>query len=303
MSILVVGSVALDTIKTPFGEAQDLLGGSATYFSIAASLFDRVNLVAVIGKDLPFDKLEVLKSRNIDLKGLQVEEGKTFRWGAEYQYDLNVRQTTLLELNVFEHFDPKIPHEYVDSEYVFLANIDPDLQSNVLGQVRSPKLVVCDTINFWIEHKMDSLISLLGKVDILVLNDSEARELSTKPNLQQACKWIKEKGPQTVVIKKGEHGLLMMAEDRYFGAPAYPLEEIFDPTGAGDAFAGGFLGYLARSGSLDGKHLRCAAIYGSVLASFCVEKFGVQRLVEIDQEDLQQRFRDFKHLTHFEVVE
>lgn len=301
MSILVIGSVALDTIKTPFGQAVDTLGGSATYFSLAASFFDRVNLVAVIGKDLPSDKLDVLKKRDIDLKGLQVEEGKTFRWGAEYQYDLNIRQTTLLELNVFKDFNPKIPKEYADSEYIFLANIDPDLQSSVLGQVRSPKLVVGDTINFWIENKKNSLINLLGKLDILVLNDSEARELSGKSNLQQASRWIKEKGPGIVVIKKGEHGFLMMA-DKYFAAPAYPLEEVFDPTGAGDAFAGGFLGYLARSGSLDEPHLRCAAIYGSVIASFCVEKFGVQRLVEIDQKDLKQRFQDFKRLTHFEVV-
>ena len=299
MSILVVGSVAMDTIKTPFGEAQDLLGGSATYFSIAASLFDRVNLVGVVGKDMPEDRLQVLGSRDIDLSGLLLKDGLTFRWEGEYQEDLNTRRTINLQLNVFEGFKPRIPEDFAASPYVFLANMDPDIQMDVLGQVTSPRLVACDTIDFWIETKRGPFLELLKKVDILILNEQEARALSGELNLPLAIRWISERGPRMVVVKKGAHGVLMFANESYFATPAYPLEKVFDPTGAGDSFAGGFLGYLARKGTIDEESLRLAVVYGSVLASFCVEDFGVERLAQVEPDQMEARFNDFKELARF----
>lgn len=299
MSILVVGSVAMDSIKTPFGEAQDLLGGSATYFSIAASLFDRVNLVAVVGKDMPEDRLKVLGSRDIDLSGLLLKDGLTFRWEGEYQDDLNTRRTVNLQLNVFEGFKPRIPEGFTASPYVFLANMDPDIQMDVLGQVTSPKLVACDTIDFWIETKRGPFLELLKKVDILILNEEEARALSGELNLPLAIRWIGERGPRMVVVKKGAHGVLMNACGSYFAIPAYPLEKVFDPTGAGDSFAGGFLGYLARKGTIDEESLRLAVVYGSVLASFCVEDFGVERLAQVEPDQMEARFNEFKKLARF----
>lgn len=299
MSILVVGSVAMDTIKTPFGEAQDLLGGSATYFSIAASLFDRVNLVAVVGKDMPEDMLKVLGSRDIDLSGLVVKDGLTFRWGGEYQDDLNTRRTINLQLNVFEGFKPRVPEDFTASPYVFLANMDPEIQMDVLRQVTSPKLIACDTIDFWIETKRDPFLELLKKVDILFLNEEEARALSGELNPPLAIRRISERGPRMVVVKKGAHGVLMLAGGSYFATTAYPLEKVLDPTGAGDSFAGGFLGYLARKGTIDEESLRLAVVYGSVLASFCVEDFGVERLAQVEPDQMEARFNDFKELTRF----
>ncbi len=299
MSILVVGSVAMDSIKTPFGEAQDLLGGSATYFSIAASLFDRVNLVAVVGRDMPEDRLKVLGSRDIDLSGLVLKDGLTFRWEGEYQDDLNIRRTINLQLNVFEGFKPRVPEDFAASPYVFLANMDPDIQMDVLRQVTSPRLVACDTIDFWIETKRGPFLELLKKVDILILNEEEARALSGELNLPLAIRWISERGPRMVVVKKGAHGVLMFAGGSYFATPAYPLEKVFDPTGAGDSFAGGFLGYLARKGTIDEESLRLAVVYGSVLASFCVEDFGVERLAQVDQDQMEARFNDFRELARF----
>jgi sugar/nucleoside kinase (ribokinase family) len=302
MSILVVGSVAYDTVETPFGRAEKVLGGSASFFSVAAAFFAPVNLVAVVGDDFSEKAMSALRDRPIDLEGLERTAGKTFHWQGKYSYDLNARETVCTDLNVFEFFKPRIPDRYRRSEHVFLGNIDPVLQRQVLDQVERPRLVACDTMNFWISGKPEELRRTLAAVDILLINDAEARQLSGEWNVVKAARAIRAMGPHTLVIKKGEHGVLMFSEEGSFAAPAYPLEEVFDPTGAGDTFAGGFLGYLAGSPKMDEAALRRAIIMGSTLASFCVEAFSLDRLLTLTREEIDARYRLFKRLTHFEEV-
>lgn len=300
MSLLVVGSVAFDSVKTPFGEVDEVLGGSATYFSTAASYFTDVNLVAVIGEDFPEEHVEFLSGRSINVEGLSRVPGRTFRWRGEYSYQLNEAKTLETQLNVFKEFRPTLPASYQDAEFVFLANIDPDLQRDVLTQVKSPKLVACDTMNFWIEGKRESLIETLKAVDILIINDGEARELAGEVNLVKAAKKIISLGPLTLVIKQGEYGALMFTQHSVFSAPAYPLEEVFDPTGAGDSFAGGFMGFLSKCGSVDDTNIRKAVIYGSAMASINVEAFSLNRMRHLTQEDIHNRYQAFKALTFFD---
>jgi len=302
MSILVVGSVAYDTVETPFGRAEKVLGGSASFFSVAASFFTPVNLVAVVGDDFSEKAMSAFQGRPVDLEGLERTAGKTFHWQGKYSYDLNSRETVCTDLNVFEFFKPRIPDRYRRSEHVFLGNIDPVLQRQVLDQVDRPRLVACDTMNFWISGKPEELKRTLAAVDILLINDAEARQLSGEWNIVKAARAIRAMGPHTLVIKKGEHGVLMFSEEGSFAAPAYPLEEVFDPTGAGDTFAGGFLGYLAGSPTLDEAALRRAVIMGSTLASFCVEAFSLDRLLTLSRPEIDARYRLFKRLTHFEEV-
>jgi sugar/nucleoside kinase (ribokinase family) len=302
MSILVVGSVAYDTVETPFGRAEKVLGGSASFFSVAASFFAPVNLVAVVGDDFSAKALSAFEGRPIDLEGLERTAGKTFHWQGKYSYDLNSRETICTDLNVFEFFKPRIPDRYRRSEHVFLGNIDPVLQRQVLDQVERPRLVVCDTMNFWISGKPEEVRRTLAAVDILLINDAEARQLSGEWNVVKAARAIRAMGPRTLVIKKGEHGVLMFSEEGSFAAPAYPLEEVFDPTGAGDTFAGGFLGSLAGSAKVDEAALRRAVIMGSTLASFCVEAFSLDRLLTLSRPEIDARYRLFKRLTHFEEV-
>lgn len=300
MSLLVVGSVALDSVKTPFGQVEEALGGSATYFSVAASYFSEVNLVAVVGSDFPDEHLELLRERSVDLEGLQRVEGKSFRWRGEYGYDLNEARTLETQLNVFQSFKPIIPEKYRDAKYVFLANIDPDLQRDVLDQVRNPDLVACDTMNFWIEGKPDSLKETLKRVDILIINESEVRELAKEANIVKAAKTILSWGPNTLIIKRGEYGALRFSNHEIFSAPGFPLELVYDPTGAGDSFAGGFMGYLANVKELSEVHIRRAIIFGSTMASFDVEDFSLNRLKELTLPEIEKRFRAFKGLAHFE---
>ena len=302
MSILVVGSVAFDSVETPFGKADNVLGGSATYFSTAASYFSEVKLVAVVGEDFPDEHIDFLKSKGVDVDGLQKMQGKTFRWEGRYDYDLNEAHTLATHLNVFEKFQPEVPEAYRKSSYVFLANIDPDIQWNVLEQVEKPKFVACDTMNFWIEGKPEALKKLLSKVDLFVLNEGEAREFAEEPNLIKASKKILSYGPKTVIIKRGEYGALMFNGGTIFSAPAYPLESIFDPTGAGDSFAGGLMGYLANTDDTSESNIRQAIIFGSVMASFNVEDFSLNRLKTLTLKEIQERYRQFKQLTHFEDI-
>jgi sugar/nucleoside kinase (ribokinase family) len=302
VSILVVGSVAYDTVETPFGRAEKVLGGSASFFAVAASFFTPVSLVAVVGDDFSPRALAAFEGRTIDLEGLERTPGKTFHWQGKYSYDLNARETICTDLNVFEFFKPRIPDRYRRSEHVFLGNIDPLLQRQVLDQVERPRLVACDTMNFWISGKPDELRRTLSAVDILLINDAEARQLSGEWNVVKAARAIRAMGPRTLVIKKGEHGVLMFSEEGSFAAPAYPLEEVFDPTGAGDTFAGGFLGYLAGSPTIDEAALRRAVIMGSTLASFCVEAFSLDRLLTLSRPEIDARYRLFKRLTSFEEV-
>ena len=300
MSLLVVGSIALDTVETPYGNRNDSLGGSALYFSAAASFFTPVNVVGVVGSDFDQSKISFLKKRRVNLDGLYVESGDTFRWGGRYHRDLNQRDTLFTYLNVFENFQPKIPAQYKKADYVFLANIDPELQLQVLEQIDKPKLVVLDTMNFWISGKRRTLDEVIKRCDILILNDEETRELTDEPNLITAIKKLsKTEGPHTFIIKKGEHGALLYHNDSFFFAPAFPLEKAVDPTGAGDSFAGGFLGYIARQDSMDDVTLRKAIIYGSAIASFNVEDFSFDRLVHLQMEELEERFKAFKKLTSF----
>ncbi len=302
MSLLVVGSLALDTIETPFGKAEEVLGGSSVYISVSASYFvEPVRLVGVVGSDFPKSAIEFLKSKNIDLTGLQIIDiGKTFRWGGKYHYDLNVRDTVYTHLNVFEHFKPVIPESYKKSSYVCLGNIDPTLQQCVIEQIQNPRLVIGDTMNFWINGKRKELQKAIEMMDVLVLNDSEARLLSNEPNLIRAAKIIMKMGPRIVIIKKGEHGALLITEKTIFSAPAYPLENINDPTGAGDAFAGGFIGWIAKTDDLSEENLKCAVIYGSTLASFCVEMFSIDRIKDLSHLEIKDRFLEFRALSHFE---
>ena len=300
MSLLVVGSVAFDSVKTPFGEADEVLGGSGTYFSTSASYFTDVALVAVVGTDFPEKHLTFLKSRKIDIEGIEKIEGKTFRWKGEYGYELNEAKTLDTQLNVFQSFKPKLPESYKDKKIVFLANIDPDLQREVLKQVKEPAIVACDTMNFWIEGKKDSLLETLRMVDILLINDGEARELSGEPNLVKAASKILSFGPKTLIIKRGEYGALMFKGGRIFSAPAYPLESVFDPTGAGDSFAGGFMGYLSNTMNFDEANIRKAIIFGSVMASYNVESFSLDKIKSLEYSEIESRYNEFKRLTHFE---
>jgi sugar/nucleoside kinase (ribokinase family) len=302
MSILVVGSVAYDTVETPFGRAEKVLGGSASFFSVAAAFFAPVNLVAVVGDDFSPQAMAAFQGRPIDLEGLERTAGKTFHWQGKYSFDLNARETICTDLNVFEFFKPRIPDRYRRSDHVFLGNIDPVLQRQVLDQVERPRLVACDTMNFWISGKPEELRRTLAAVDILLINDAEARQLSGEWNVVKAARAIRAMGPRTLVIKKGEHGVLMFSEEGSFAAPAYPLEEVFDPTGAGDTFAGGFLGYLAGAPKVDEAALRRAVVMGSTLASFCVEAFSLDRLLTLSRPEIDARYRLFKRLTHFEEV-
>jgi sugar/nucleoside kinase (ribokinase family) len=299
MSILVVGSVALDSVKTPFGEREEVLGGSAVFFGVAASFFSEVRISAVVGEDFPHRHLDFLASRGIDLEGLQRRPGRTFRWKGYYDYDLNDAHTLDTQLNVFQDFQPELPESYRDSEFVFLANIDPVLQRRVLEQVRSPRLVLCDTMNYWIENRREELLKTIGMVDIMLLNDAEARQLTGEPNLIQAGRSILKMGPRRVIIKKGEHGVLMLGPDSFFSLTAYPLEYVFDPTGAGDSFGGGFLGSLSRYEEFGEEELRRSVVYGSVMASFNVESFSCDRLGELTREDVEKRFREFMMMTRF----
>jgi sugar/nucleoside kinase (ribokinase family) len=300
MSVLVVGSVALDSVETPFGKAEDVLGGSANFFAASASHLTKVSVVGVIGSDYPIEKLEPLKKRGVDFSGLERAEGPSFRWRGRYRHDLNSAETLETHLGVFSHFSPKIPEKLRSSPYVFLANIDPRLQLDVLQQVQKPKLVACDTMNFWIQSRRADVLNLLGHVDLMTLNDAEARQLTEKANLVQAAQWIMARGPRHVIIKKGEHGAFMFTEKSIFFAPAFPLENVFDPTGAGDAFAGGFIGYLASTGDLSDANMRRAVIYGSVMGSFAVEQFSIERLMTVTRADIDQRMREMRRLVAFE---
>ncbi len=300
MSILVVGSVAFDSVKTPFGVADEVLGGSGSYFSTSASFFADVSLVAVVGEDFPDEHVETLSSKGIDLKGLKKVPGKTFRWKGYYEYDLNQAHTLDTQLNVFSDFDPVLPEGYSDLPYVFLANIDPELQMKVLDQVKSPKLVACDTMNFWIEGKPDKLREMLKRVDLCIINEGEARQFSGESSLVKAARHIMDLGPTTLIVKRGEYGALMFSADSVFSAPAYPLEDIFDPTGAGDTFAGGVMGYIANTGDISEDGIRKAIICGSVMASFNVEAFSLERLNTLSMDEVHSRYREFKRLTHFE---
>jgi len=301
--LLVVGSVALDTVKTPFGEEADVLGGSATYFSTAASFFTSVALIAVVGDDFPLRHIAFLRSRGIDLTGLEQRSGATFRWKGEYTHQLNEAHTLDTQLNVFETFRPKIPESYRSPDVLFLGNIDPELQLDVLQKVERPALVACDTMNFWIHGKRGALWRVLEKVDVLIINDGEARALGEDSNLVRVAKLVLSRGPKHLIIKRGEYGVLMFNEQQVFGAPAFPLEDVRDPTGAGDTFAGGFLGYLAATGNRSPEALKQAIIFGSVMASFTVEAFSLDRLRILDYKEIQTRFREFKRLTHFEDIQ
>jgi sugar/nucleoside kinase (ribokinase family) len=301
VGLLVVGSLALDSVATPFDKVEEALGGSATFISLASSYFTNpVNLVGVVGEDFPKRYIELLAKHEIDLAGLQVVPGKTFRWSGKYHYDLNMRDTLLTELNVFEKFDPVIPEKFRTSEYVCLGNIDPVLQMKVLDQMLNPQFVVCDTMNYWIEGRKPELIKLLKKVSVLIINDSEARLLADEPNLVKAAKMIRAMGPHILIIKKGEHGALLFMENTVFSAPAYPMEMIFDPTGAGDTFAGGFIGYLHKTNDLSPENMKCAVIYGSTMASFCVEQFSTGGLEQLTYPKIKERFREFLKLSRFD---
>ena len=299
MSILVVGTVAFDSIETPSGSAERVLGGSASYFAVAASFFAPVQIVGVVGEDFPKEYLDLFTHRGIDLKGVRREVGATFHWRGRYHEDLNVRDTVELHLNVLSGFVPRLPEPYRDSEYVFLGNIDPQMQLQVLDQLRSFRLVACDTMDHWIQGSDRELRRVLGRIEMLVINDSEARLLSGEHNIVRAARSILKMGPKTVLIKRGEYGVLQFSDSAVFAVPAYPLEEVFDPTGAGDSFAGGFLGQLARSGDQSQGGLRRAIVYGSVVASFAVEDFGLKRLNSLSRDEIEERYRRFVKLTDF----
>jgi len=302
MSLLVVGSIAFDSVKTPFGKVEEAIGGSAVYFSLSAGFFNDINLVAVVGKDFPEHEIAFLNTRNVDTQGLQKVDGKTFRWKGEYSFELNEAHTLETHLNVFENFTPEIPDSYRDAEYVFLANIDPELQWSLLQQVKSPDFVGMDTMNFWIGRKREALMEVLKKVNILTINDGEARQLTEEANLVKAARKILSYGPKILIIKRGEYGALMFNGASIFSAPAYPLETVFDPTGAGDSFAGGFMGYLSNVQNVNEETLRRAMIFGSVMASFNVEDFSINRLRSLKYKEIERRFRMFKDLTHFEDI-
>ncbi|MCH4822375.1 PfkB family carbohydrate kinase [Gramella lutea] len=301
--LLIVGTVAFDAIETPFGKTDKILGGAATYIGLSASNFDVESaVVSVVGEDFPNEYMELLKKNNINIEGVEVVEGgKTFFWSGKYHNDLNTRDTLDTQLNVLADFKPVVPESYKDSEFVMLGNLHPLVQLSVLEQVENPKLVVLDTMNFWMDNALEDLMKVIKKVDVITINDEEARQLSGEYSLVKAARKIEEMGPKYVVIKKGEHGALLFNQDKIFFAPALPLEEVFDPTGAGDTFAGGFIGYLARTGDVSFENMKSAIIYGSNLASFCVEKFGTERMQSLTGEQVNERLEEFKRLTQFET--
>jgi len=296
MSVLVVGSMAYDSVETPFAKIDDALGGSATFFSAATSYFAPVNLVAVVGEDFNFKDIDFLKQKNVDLSGLTTEPGKTFRWSGKYLDNMNDRETLDTQLNVFEKFNPVLPEKFKDSDYVFLANINPDLQYNVIQQVNRPKFVAMDTMNFWITGFLPDLKKTLSVVDALVINDSEVRLLSGENNIFKGARIIQDMGPKTLIIKKGEHGAILIHNNSYFTCPAIPVENLFDPTGAGDTFAGGFMGYLAMSNNINEDNLRRAIVVGTVMASFLVEDFSVNRIKNLTKTEIQQRIKTLLNL-------
>jgi sugar/nucleoside kinase (ribokinase family) len=299
--LLVVGSVALDTVETPFGKVQEALGGSATFFSYSASFFTRVRLVGPVGQDFPQEHIKLLADRGIDVSGLQVAPGRTFRWTGQYGYDLNDATTLDTQLNVLADFRPGLSPELRQAPFLFLANIDPVLQLDVLRQMAErPRLVALDTMNFWIQGKRDELLRVLAEVDLVTINDAEARQLAREPNLVKAARAIAAMGPKTVVVKRGEYGALMVLEGAFFYVPAFPLEAVWDPTGAGDTFAGGFMGYLAAQGRTDGAAMRRALVYGSVMASFAVEDFSLKRLLRLTPAEIDERYAAFQDLMKFD---
>ncbi len=296
-----MGSVALDTVETPFGSATEALGGSGVFFSSAAGPIHPVQLVGVVGDDYPVKQLEQLKSRGVDLSGVEKAKGESFRWKGKYSYDLQSRETLETRLGVFANFQPRIPENFRNAEWVFLGNIDPELQLSVLDQIRKPKLVACDTMNYWISSKRDVLLQLLRHIDVLMVNDSEARELSGDWNIYRASRWIMDRGPKMVIIKQGPYGAVLAEPKSIFYVPAFPLESVFDPTGAGDAFAGGFMAHLARSGDASPASLKRAMVFGSTMGSFAVEDFSINRLLKVTAADIATRARSFRDLVHFDV--
>lgn len=304
MSILIVGTVAFDAIETPFGKRDKIVGGAATYISLSASFFSKnLNLVSVVGDDFPRDAIQTLEKHNVNTKGLQIKEGeKTFFWSGKYHNDMNTRDTIETQLNVLETFDPIVPEEYQNSEFLMLGNLMPSIQKKVLAQMKKrPKLVVLDTMNFWMDFFLEDLKEALKEVDVLTINDEEARQLSGEYSLVKAAKKILETGPNCLVIKKGEHGALLFNKEEVFFAPALPLEDVFDPTGAGDCFAGGFIGYLEKTKDISFENMKRAVIHGSVMASFCVEKFGTERIKELTHQDVENRLQEFIDLVQFDI--
>ncbi len=300
MKLVVVGSVALDTVETPFGRAEDALGGSATYFSLASRLFSPVGIVGVVGTDFPRSHVELLDAHRVDTRGLISAPGKTFRWIGRYDFDLNTAHTLDTQLNVFADFHPHLPESYRQADYLFLGNIAPELQLDVLNQVQRPKFIALDTMNFWISGKRESLTEVMKRVDAVLINEGEARQYANTYNLMQAARDIMSLGPKVVVIKKGEYGCVLFMKDCYFVTPAYPLETVKDPTGAGDSFAGAFMGYIARADNVSESTLRRAIVHGSVVASYTCEDFGVERLRTLDRNSITGRFGEFRRFTHFE---
>lgn len=304
MSLVIIGSVAFDAIETPFGKTDKIVGGAATYASISASyLFDDIKIVGVIGEDFGKENLNKITSKGIDIEGLQIKEGeKSFFWSGKYHNDMNSRDTLVTELNVLADFDPLIPDSYQDCQYLLLGNLTPQVQLQTLERFKNkPKLVVLDTMNFWMDIALDDLLSVLKKVDVLTINDEEARQLSGEYSLVKAANKILTMGPKYLIIKKGEHGALLFGEDQIFSAPALPLADVFDPTGAGDTFAGGFIGYLAKVGSITFNNMKNAVVFGSALASFCVEKFGTERIEDLSEEDISNRINSFVSLSQFNI--
>ncbi|HYV91129.1 MAG TPA: PfkB family carbohydrate kinase [Chitinophagales bacterium] len=304
-SIIIVGTVAFDSIETPFGKAERIVGGTGAYISIASAYFTKnINLVSVVGGDFPKEYFTMLNERGVKTEGVQIKENeKTFFWQGKYHLDMNMRDTLVTELNVLATFDPVIPESYQDCDFLMLGNLTPTIQISVINQLRQrPKLIVLDTMNFWMQHTLKELMRVLTMIDVLVINDAEARQLSNEYSLVKAAKKILTLGPKYLIIKKGEHGALLFHESNVFFAPALPLEEVFDPTGAGDAFAGGFIGYLAKTNDISYDNMKRAVIYGSAMASFCVEKFGTDRLVELTEEDVEERVNDFVDLVQFDIA-
>lgn len=298
--LLVAGTVAIDSVETPFGNKPESFGGSAAYFAYSASFFTSVKLLAVVGEDFPEEYKDILRERKIELEDLVTVKGKTFRWKGKYEYDLNSAQTLDTQLNVLLDFQPKLAEGY-NPEYLFLANIDPELQLSLINQVDRPKtkLIACDTMNFWIQNKIDKLVEVLKHVDMIIVNDAEARDFTGQTNLVKAAKLIKENGPDTVIIKKGEHGVFLFHENKFFSLPGYPLEEVYDPTGAGDTFAGGVIGYLAKKDRINFENLKKAVAYGSVMASFNVEDFSMERLRRLKENEIEERLELFRKLSNF----
>ncbi|HEX6506412.1 MAG TPA: PfkB family carbohydrate kinase [Chloroflexota bacterium] len=301
MTSLVVGSIAIDTVETPFGRAESALGGTAVYFSLAASLFTQVQLVGVVGDDFPDSAVDLLQQRGVDLSGLQRRHGETFRWVGEYDYDMNEAHTLDTRLNVFETFHPTLPDQYRDARFLFLGNIDPDLQLDVLNQVRNPELIALDTMNYWIDGKRDGLTRVIRQVDAVLINEGEIRQYTGRYNVLEAARDLQALGPRHVVVKRGEYGAILFSGDDVFMVPAFPTWEVRDTTGAGDSFAGAFLGYLERAGRMDGADLRAAVVYGSVAASFTVEDFSVHGLIRADEMSMADRFRRLSEITRIDV--